>query len=153
MGKKWLILIPVICFIFGITALIFFIYILIPKIESPTVSGLIGVVVGSMIGFFSTVIAGITSIIKIQSESSEKFRDRISNHSLELTKMDYDLRKQSLNSTGKKQKFLAAAKVYREFYLALDELQSKGSWPRSVQNAGLLGVFELGPNNAGDSTT
>ena len=45
-------------------------------------------------------------------------------------------------ATGKKT-FLAPAKVYRELYRAIVELRTKNTWPRSIQDLGLLGIFTV----------
>ena len=67
---------------------------------------------------------------------------------MELTRMDYELRQKSLTHAQQSQKFLAPVKVYREFYKALVQLFEQGTWPKEVENLGLLNVFELGPESS-----
>ena len=62
--------------------------------------------------------------------------------------MDYELRQRSLEFTKSQKKFLAPAKVYRELYKALFELHEKGTWPKSIQNLGLLSIFKLGSDQS-----
>jgi hypothetical protein len=38
---------------------------------------------------------------------------------------------------------LAAAKVYRELYRAMVELRTEGTWPKAIEELGLLNIFEL----------
>jgi hypothetical protein len=61
---------------------------------------------------------------------------------IELTRMDYDLRQRAL-SDGQAQQFLAPAKVYREFYRAIVELRTEGTWPKAIEELGLLNIFEV----------
>jgi hypothetical protein len=110
---------------------------ILPLIESPAVSGLVGVLVGAFVSMFG-------SIWRASKESEEKLKDRISIHALQLTQMDYDLRQKSLELTGQAQQFLAPAKVYRTFYRSLLELQTTGEWPKDAEELGLLNIFVLG---------
>jgi hypothetical protein len=56
--------------------------------------------------------------------------------------MDYELRQQALPE-GYTQEFLAPAKVYREFYRAIVELRTKGTWPKAIEDLGLLNTFKV----------
>lgn len=121
----------------------FFIFYVFPRFESTTVAGFIGVLIGSLTTFISSVLASVVGFWKVSRESEERLKDRISNHALELTRLDYELRQKSLELTKTSQQFLAPAKVYRTFYKALYELHTTGDWPRDVQDLGLLNIFEL----------
>jgi hypothetical protein len=129
--------------IFGV-----FIYWVFPKIESPAFAGFIGVLVGTFAGIFGSLLTAILGLWQTAKDSDEKLKDRISNHALQLTQMDYDLRQKSLELSGQVQKFLAPAKVYRTFYRALYELHTAGDWPKDAESLGLLNVFTLGKNLA-----
>ena len=137
-----------ICFIVLLTfsAIGIFVYWVLPRIDSPVVSGLAGVLVGAFVGMFGSILTAIVGAWRTSKESEEKSKDRISNHALQLTQMDYDLRQKSLDLTGNAQQFLAPAKVYRTFYRALLELQTTGQWPIEVEELGLLNIFTLGPS-------
>ncbi len=139
--------------IIGLVALVFiviaggigaFVYWTLPKIESAAFAGFVGVLVGTFAGVFGSLITGIVGLWKTAKDTDEKLKDRISNHALQLTQMDYDLRQKSLESSGGTQQFLAPVKVYRIFYRALYELHTTGGWPEEALQAGLLGIFELG---------
>jgi len=122
-----------------------FVFWILPRIESPAVSGLVGVIVGAFVGMFGSILTAVVGAWKASKESEEKLKDRISNHALQLTQMDYDLRQKSLDLTGQEQQFLAPAKVYRTFYRSLLELQTSGNWPKEAEQQGLLNIFTLGP--------
>jgi hypothetical protein len=118
-----------------LSVLIFFIF---PRLESTTIAGFIGVLIGSLTTFFSSVLASAVGLWKVTKESEERLKDRISNHALELTRLDYELRQKSLELNRGRQQFLAPAKVYRTFYKALYDLHTTGNWPQDVQDLGLL---------------
>ncbi len=121
-----------------------FVYWFLPQIKSPAVAGLAGVMVGALVGVFGSILTAIVGAWKASIEAEERLKDRISNHALQLTQIDYDLRQKSLDPTDKKQLFLAPAKVYRTFYRALLELHTSGNWPKEVEELGLLNIFALG---------
>jgi hypothetical protein len=77
-----------------------------------------------------------------QRVTDERIRDEASRVALELARMDYDLRQQALPD-GRAQQFLAPAKVYREFYKAIVELCTEGTWPKAIEGLGLLSIFEV----------
>ena len=94
--------------------------------------------------YLAPCITAIVGLWKTAKDADEKLKDRISDHALQLTKMDYELRQKSLDTSGTTQKFLAPVKVYRTFYRALYELHTTGGWPKEVEEQGLLNIFELG---------
>jgi hypothetical protein len=133
------------CVIFGIGIIAIFIFWALPLIDSAAVAGIIGVLVGSFAGLLGSIVTSIVGIWRVTKDAEERLKDRISNHALELTRMDYELRQKSLDSRGTKQLFLAPAKAYRTFYRALLDLHTTGNWPKEVEELGLLNIFELGP--------
>ena len=132
----------------SLIAIAIIIYSILHRIESPAVSGLFGVLVGAFVGIFGSILTAIVGALRTSKESEEKLKDRISNHALQLTQMDYDLRQKSLELTDQAQQFLAPAKVYRTFYKSLLELQTSGQWPKEAENLGLLNIFVLGHKGA-----
>ena len=132
------------CIFCGIGVIVLFIFKFLPRIESPTVAGIIGVLIGSFSGLLGSFATSIVGLWKTSRDAEERLKDRISNHALELTRLDYEMRQKSLDLKGTTKHFLAPAKVYRTFYRALLDLHTTGNWPKEVQDLGLLSIFELG---------
>ena len=107
-------------------------------------AGIIGVLIGSFSGLLGSFATSIVGLWKTSRDAEERLKDRISNHALELTRLDYEMRQKSLDLKGTTKHFLAPAKVYRTFYRALLDLHTTGNWPKEVQDLGLLSIFELG---------
>ena len=126
---------------FGLWA---FVHWALPQINSPAVAGFVGVLIGAVSGIFGSVLTAIVGIWQASRESGEQVKDRISEHAIKLTQMYYDLMQKSLELTGSAQQFLAPVKVYRILYRALLELHTSGTWPREVEEQGLLNIFVLG---------
>lgn len=135
------------CVLLGIGGIAFFLFWALPLINSPTIAGFIGVLVGSFAGLVGLFVTSIVGIWRVSKDADERLKDRISNHALELKRLDYELRQKSLDLKGTKKHFLAPAKVYRTFYRALLDLHTTGNWPKEVQDLGLLNIFELGSKN------
>ena len=126
-------------------AIAVFLWLILPRLESPAVSGIVGVLVGASTGVLGVISSLVLGIWKTSKESTERLKDRVSEHALELTRMDYDLRQRSLEVSGTPRQFLAPAKVYRTFYKTLMKLHSTGEWSDEALKLGLLNIFELGP--------
>ena len=125
-----------------VVALVIFLKFVLPLLESPAVSGIVGMLVGAIMGLMGTVFSVILGIWKTSKDADERLKDRVSNHALELTRMDYELRKE-----GSQKKFLAPAKVYRIFYRTLLDLHTTGEWSSEPLNQGLLNIFTLHSKN------
>lgn len=136
------------CVLSIIVVIAIFLFWALPRIESPAMAGIIGVLVGSFIGLIGSIVTSIVGIWRGTKDAEERLKDRISNHALELTRMDYELRQKSLDLSGDEQFFLAPAKVYRTFYRALLDLHTTGNWPKEVEELGLLNIFKLGPKKS-----
>ena len=144
MNSQKVILTVISCVFLIIVVIVIFLFWALPRIESPAVAGIIGVLVGSFAGLLGSIMTSVISIWRVTKDAEERLKDRISNHALELTRMDYELRQKSLELRGDKQLFLAPAKVYRTFYRALLDLHTTGNWPKDPEELGLLSIFELG---------
>jgi hypothetical protein len=128
-------------------AILIVIFLVFKKIDSPVVTGIAGIIIGSLSGAFGVLMNTWVKnyeLIEKTRDREERIRDRSSKYALELTKMDFELRQKSLEITGNKNMFLAPIKVYRELYKALLELHKKGTWPKTIEKLGLLNIFPLG---------
>jgi hypothetical protein len=103
---------------------------------------LIAALGGALVASFAPVITATLSSLGQERDRAARIRDEASRVAIELTRMDYDLRQRAL-SDGQTQQVLAAAKVYRELYRAIVELRTEGTWPRAIEELGLLNIFEL----------
>lgn len=101
-------------------------------------STLIGVLVGGLVGFVSALVPSIVGHLRDKKESEDRLKSYASRQALELTKLEFDLRRE----TGAQNQFYAPAKVYREFYKALFELYTTKQWPEEIEKMGLLNVLE-----------
>ena len=100
-------MIPVIIFsLLAVIVIVIFIYCVLPFISSPGVAGIVGVIVGGLITLLGSMVNSLVGYLRSSKETEEKIKDRISNHALELTRMDYELRQKSLELKNDKQQFL-----------------------------------------------
>ena len=91
----------------------------------PTIT-LIAALGGTLVASVAPVMTATLSSLGQERDLNERIRDEASRVTLELTKMDYDLRQRALLD-GQAQQVLAAAKVYRELYRAVVELRINGT--------------------------
>jgi hypothetical protein len=120
-------------------ALYFIITNIFPDISS-TVAGLLGVAIGSIGTFASSTISTLSNFNK----SKYEIKDRIAHQALELSRMYFDLQQKSSEDTQKVKQLLSPIKVYRELYRALIEFEKSGSFPKKIEELGLLNVFQIG---------
>jgi len=97
---------------------------------------------GALVASLGPIITAMFTSLGQQRDTDERIRDEASRVALELTRMDYELRQQALPE-GYAQQFLAPAKVYREFYRAIVELRTRGTWPKAIEDLGLLNIFTV----------
>ena len=114
--------------------------------ESPTASGLIGIILGAFIGLLGSFVNAVSGVFAKSLEKEEHLKDRAAKDALELTRMDYEMRQKAIDFTKQPDLFLAPAKVYRTLYRALMDLHLKNEWPSTVEEQGLLRIFPLGPS-------
>lgn len=97
---------------------------------------------GAVIASVGPIITATLSTLGQERDRGERIKDEASRMAMELTKMDYDLLQRAL-AEGQSQQVLRTVKVYREFYKAIVELRTKGTWPKDPEELGLLEVIEL----------
>jgi hypothetical protein len=120
-------------------ALYFIIVNIFPNISS-TVAGLLGVAIGSISTFASSTLSSLSDFNK----SKYEIKDRIANQALELSRMYFDLQQKSSEGTQEVKQLLSPIKVYRELYGALIEFENSGTFPKKIEELGLLNVFKIG---------
>ena len=132
---KKLVWIPIIyLIIFGV-----FLVLIWPNFDNTAIIAISSVLAGGLAGILGSFIGGIMTLQRIEKESEVKLKEFASNQALELTKLELHLRKEE----GRQKKFLAAAKIYREFYKALFELYETKSWPKAIETHGLLNIYDF----------
>ena len=139
-------LLVVIAFI-TILVLVGFIYFTItafPSFDVTAKAVVIGALAGTIGGVIGSAIISLVNLWDRERDAEERLKDRVSSHALELTRMDYEMRQKALEATRRRKKRLAPIKVYRELYKALLELHKDGTWPDTIYELGLLGIFETG---------
>lgn len=109
---------------------------------STVITTIVAALGGALVASLGPVVTGALGSLWQQRDIDERIRDEASRIALDLTRMDYDLRQRALPS-GQTKNFLAPAKVYREFYKAIVELRTAGTWPKAVEDLGLLNIFEV----------
>jgi hypothetical protein len=146
-AKRVFILIVVIILVFlgGIGTLVLYASSL---LDAVALAVILGALVGSIGGAVGAALTSLVTLWNQERENDERLKDRVSNHAVELTRLNYELRMKSLNTTQQTKEFLAPIKVYREVYKALLELHKTGNFPGTINDLGLLGMFKLGPDNA-----
>ena len=98
----------------------------------------LGVIAGGAISVITTIIATLISSHLKSKEIDVRFKETISQQAMDLAKMECDLRLR-----GTRKKILAPAKVYREFFFAIQGLITTGSWTKKIEEEGLLNVIEI----------
>lgn len=110
-----------------------------PGLDKPTTVAVVSVLGGGLAGVVGSFVGAVITAQRIEKESEVKLKEYASSQALELTKLEIELRLKD----GRQKQLLAAAKIYREFYKALFELYEKKTWPKEIQNHGLLNIYEF----------
>jgi UDP-galactopyranose mutase len=103
------------------------------------VIAIISVLAGGLAGLIGSFVASVVAYRRSEQESEDRLKQYASSQALELTKLEFTLRRQ----TGQETHFLAPAKVYREFYKALFELYGTKEWPKEIEKLGLLNILQF----------
>ena len=117
-------------------ALLFFVW---PKLDKPAIIAVVSVLGGGLAGVIGSFVGAIISVQRMEKESEVKLKEYASSQALELTKLEVDLRQKE----GRQKQLLAVAKIYREFYKALFDLYETKTWPKAIENQGLLNIYDF----------
>jgi hypothetical protein len=104
------------------------------RLDDKSVIAITRVLAGGLAGLIGAFLSSVISHRRSEQESEDRPKQYASTQALELTKLEFDLRRE----TKRQNQLLAPAKVYREFYKALFELYKTRSWPKDIGELGLL---------------
>jgi len=108
------------------------------RLDNPSIIAIVSVLAGGLAGVIGTFVGSVIGFKRVEKESEDRLKEYASTQALELTKLEFSMRRE----TGKQERFLAPAKVYREFYKALFELYSTKEWPTKIEEMGLLNILD-----------
>lgn len=108
------------------------------RLDNPSIIAVVSVLAGGLAGVIGTFVGSVIGFKRVEKESEDRLKEYASTQALELTKLEFSMRRE----TGKQERFLAPAKVYREFYKALFELYSTKEWPTKIEEMGLLNILD-----------
>ena len=118
------------------------------RLDNPSIIAIVSVLAGGLAGVIGTFVGSAIGFKRVEKESEDRLKEYASTQALELNKLEFNMRRE----TGKQERFLAPAKVYREFYRALFELYSTKEWPKKIEDMGLLNILDYRnrENNKGE---
>jgi hypothetical protein len=105
-------------------------------------STLVAAIGGAFAASLGVAFTALLTLVGDRRTTDERIRDEASRVALELTRMDYDLRREAVSDEVFTE-VNAPVKVYRELYLAFEQLRTKGTWPKSIETLGLLNVAKI----------
>lgn len=116
-----------------------------PRLDTAAAAAIIGALAGGLAGVAGSALAGWFGSLHTAKESEDRIKSYASAQALELTKLDFELRRDAKallheEVMGEK-KFLAPLKVHRTVYNAFFELYTKGTWQEEPEKLGLLNVI------------
>jgi len=111
-----------------------------PRLDDTAVIGVVSVLAGGLAGVVGSFVGAMIAVKRVDKESETKLKQYASEQALELTKLEVELRR----SEGRQKKLLAVAKIYREFYKALFELYETRTWPKAIEEQGLINIYDFG---------
>ena len=109
-----------------------------PQLDKPAIIAVVSVLGGGLAGVVGSFVGAIIALQRVEKESETKIKEYASSQALELTKLELELRQKE-----GKDRILAAAKIYREFYKALFDLYETKNWPHAVQDLGLIDRYDF----------
>jgi len=110
------------------------------QLDKPAIIAVVSVLAGGLAGVIGSFVGAIIALQRVEKETEIKLKEYASSQALELTKLEVELRRKE----GKQRKLLAVAKIYREFYKALFELYDTRTWPKAIEDLGLLNIYDFG---------
>jgi hypothetical protein len=117
-------------------------------LDATALAAILGALVGSIFGLLGAALPSIVTLWNRERDHDRQLRDRVSQHALELTQVHFNLRMKSLETLKRKKRVLAPIKVYRELYKALYLFDTTGEWPDTINQLGLLAMFDVGTDEA-----
>jgi len=118
-----------------------------PRLDNPSAIAVVSVLAGGLAGVVGSAVGGMLGWLRAEKESEDRLKAYASSQALELTKLEFELRRE----TQAQRQFLAPAKVYREFYKALFQLYSTRDWPKEIVELGLLNILVYQDKDREDS--
>ena len=110
-----------------------------PQLDKSGIIAVVSVLGGGLAGVIGSFVGAIIAVQRVEKESEIKIKEYASSQALELTKLEIELRQKE----GRQKQLLAAAKIYREFYKALFELYDTKTWPKTIQDQGLINIYDF----------
>lgn len=110
-----------------------------PELDRNAAIGIIGVLAGGLAGVIGSFVGALIAVLRVEKESEVKLKQHASEQALELAKLEVELRLKD----GRQKRLLAVAKIYREFYKALFKLYETGTWPKTIEDLGLLNIYDF----------
>jgi hypothetical protein len=108
------------------------------RLDDKSVIAIISVLAGGLAGLIGAFLSSVISHRRSEQESEDRLKQYASTQALDLTTLEFELRREAKQQN----QLLAPAKVYREFYKALFELYKTRSWPKDIEELGLLNILE-----------
>lgn len=134
----------------AVAVLLILVVTLMPGLDPQSRGTIIGVAIGALAGMIGSAATAFIGLWNVAKENSERLKDRVSAHAVELTKLDYELRLKSMERFGYGYDLYVPIKQYREFYRAMLALHDKDDWPDTLNKMGLLNMIPMGPEKPKD---
>jgi len=118
-----------------------------PHLDATGTVGVVSVLGGGLAGVVGAFVAAVVALQRMEKESQTKIAEFAASQALELTKLEIDLRLKE----GRQHQLLAAAKIYREFYKALFDLYDTKTWPKEIEEQGLINIYNFGEGHPSEA--
>jgi hypothetical protein len=113
------------------------------QLDKSAIIAIASILAGGLAGVMGSFIGAIIAAQRLEKESEIKLKEYASAQALELTKLEVELRRKE----GSQKQLLAVAKIYREFYKALFDLYETKTWPKAIEDQGLLKIYDFATTN------